>query len=234
MTEIAKYLNDENGNVVYPVTRQKYVLDDEGSALDTIIGELDSRVSDIEQGHIDITTPDWDQNDPTASDYIKNKPDLSGFVTNTVNNLVNYYLKDDTYTKTEVLTLVNSIGVSRFEIHADREEITTPASNVIYLIGPYTVGTDEIYDQWIYTDSWAKIGDTSLKLENYVTTTDLSNMLSSYVTSSSLTSLLAAKQDKIDANHKLDYSLIANAPDPSTSESMTNAEIDSIIANEDS
>ena len=55
---------------------------------------------------------DWNETDEASKAYILNKPTIpsktselnndSGFVDTSVNNLVNYYLKTDTYTKTEV------------------------------------------------------------------------------------------------------------------------------------
>lgn len=46
---------------------------------------------------------DGDYND------LENKPDLSGFITISVNNLANYYLKSETYTKQEVHALIAAI-----------------------------------------------------------------------------------------------------------------------------
>lgn len=47
----------------------------------------------------------------TSGSYndLSDKPDLSGFITNSVNNLVNYYLKTETYTKTEVDNKIGDI-----------------------------------------------------------------------------------------------------------------------------
>ena len=60
---------------------------------------------------------DWNETNATSKAYILNKPTIptktsdlnndSGFVDTSVNNLVNYYLKTDTYTKTE---MDNKIG----------------------------------------------------------------------------------------------------------------------------
>lgn len=47
--DIAKYLNDENGNVVYPVTKQRFVLDSEGNSLESFVTDIDSRVSELEE-----------------------------------------------------------------------------------------------------------------------------------------------------------------------------------------
>lgn len=59
---------------------------------------------------------DWNESDNSSDAYIKNKPSIpdstsdlvndSGFITNSVNNLTNYYKKSETYTKTEVDGLI--------------------------------------------------------------------------------------------------------------------------------
>lgn len=48
-TDIAKYLNDENGTVVYPVTKQRFVLDSEGNSLEGFVTDINSRVSNLEE-----------------------------------------------------------------------------------------------------------------------------------------------------------------------------------------
>jgi hypothetical protein len=53
----------------------------------------------------DPTVPSWAKQ-PNKPSYnyseIGNTPDLSGFITKSVNDLTNYYLKSETYTKAEV------------------------------------------------------------------------------------------------------------------------------------
>ena len=88
----------------------------------------------------------------------------SWFITNAVNDLTNYYTKSNTYTKTEVNSLVQNF--QWFEVVA-----TLPSSdiktNVIYLKWPIWSGDDK-YEEWIYSSStWIKIWDTSVDLTNY-------------------------------------------------------------------
>lgn len=121
-------------------------------------------------------------------------PDVSGFVTKSVNDLMNYYLKSETYTKAEVLYLIGSIQKFHYEIAESTSSVSSPSSNVLYLIGPSGSGSD-VYEQYVYdstkTDPWIKIGDTSIDLSGYVTITALNSALASYVTSSALESALA-------------------------------------------
>lgn len=72
-TDIAKYLNDENGNVVYPVTKQRFVLDSEGNSLEGFVSDIDSRVSNLEESQGSVATPDWNENDSTSPSYIENR-----------------------------------------------------------------------------------------------------------------------------------------------------------------
>lgn len=131
---------------------------------------------------------------------LDNTPDLSGFITKSVNDLTNYYLKTETYTKGEVEGLIAAISQFHYEIYASTSAVTSPANNVLYLIGPTGSGADK-YEEYVYPDSttgWVKIGDTSIDLSGYVTTSALNTALANYTTTSDLTTLLEGKQDTIN------------------------------------
>jgi hypothetical protein len=124
--------------------------------------------------------PDWNASANTPAEIL-NKPDLSQFITNTVDNLVNYYLKTETYTKAEVEALIGAINQFHYEIYASTSAVTSPASNVLYLIGPTGSGADK-YEEYVYTNSaFVKIGDTSIDLSGYVTTQALNTALADKV-----------------------------------------------------
>ena len=125
-------------------------------------------------------------------------PDVSQFITKSVNDLANYYTKTQTYTQAEVDALLGAINQFHYEIAESTSAVVSPASNVLYLIGPTGSGSDK-YEEYVYTTTWVKIGDTSIDLSGYVTTTDLNTALAGY-------------QTKIDSTHKLDYSLLDNTP----------------------
>lgn len=136
---------------------------------------------------------------PTPSDvYTKEEVNalIADFITNTVDDLVYYYDKTETYTKSEIEALVGQI--TSFEVVA-----TLPVSdiktNVIYLLGPTGSGADR-YEEWIYSNSaWVKIGETSVDLSNYITVNQLNTALGFYTTTQQLNTLLAAKQDTLTA-----------------------------------
>lgn len=102
---------------------------------------------------------------------------IADFITNTVDDLTNYYLKSETYTQTEINSLIGQI--TSFEVVATlpTENIKT---NVVYLLGPIGTGADK-YEEWIYSNSqWVKIGETSIDLSNYVTVNQLNTALGFY------------------------------------------------------
>lgn len=127
---------------------------------------------------------DYAQTNTSAVDYIKNKPDLSGFITKSVNDLTNYYLKSETYTQTEVDTLIGAISTIQFEV-VSTLPTTNIQTNVIYLVPKSTAQTDNVKDEYINLDGtsagWEKIGDTEIDLSDYVTTTVLNTILDDYV-----------------------------------------------------
>ena len=137
---------------------------------------------------------------PTKTSDLQND---SSFITNTVNNLANYYLKSDTYTQTEVNNLISAAVNGRFE-----KVTILPASgepNVIYLVPKTTALTNNVYDEYIWQDNaWELLGSTEIDLSNYVTTTDLSTALADYVTSSTFNTTIANYYTKTEVGNLLD------------------------------
>ena len=134
-----------------------------------------TKLASIASGAEANVQTDWNQSDATADDYLKNKPSIptkvsdltndTGFITNTVNNLTNYYLKSDSYTKNEVNALIAGISTLHVEVVQ-----TLPSSNIstttIYLVPKSTAQTENVYDEYINLDGtsagWEKIGDTTI------------------------------------------------------------------------
>lgn len=161
-------------------------------------------------------------------------PDVSQFITKTVNDLVNYYTKSETFTKQEVRALIAGIPGFTYELAPSLPEASAETMWKMYLIPSGEPKIENVKDEFITIDNgasaspryvWEQIGSTAVDLSGYVTTQVLDSALSAYTTTSQLEILLAGKQDLIDAQHKLDYSLIDNVP-----VSLTNAEIDAIWA----
>ena len=100
----------------------------------------------------------------------------SGFITNTVNNLTNYYTKTNTYTKTEIDNLISAISTLDIEVvqTLPTQDIST---TTIYLV-PKTPSTNDAYDEYIYVNnSWEHIGSTEVDLSNYYTKTQTDGLL---------------------------------------------------------
>ena len=105
-------------------------------------------------------------------------------VSKSVNDLINYYTKNDTYTKQEVQALIAAINQFHYEVYPTIADISSPQNNVLYLIGPIGEGSDR-YEEYVYSNNvLTKIGDTSIDLSDYVTITALNNTLANYPTSS--------------------------------------------------
>lgn len=102
---------------------------------------------------------------PTKLSQLENDAE---FIKNTASNLVNYYLKSDTYTKSEVNALIGKI--IPFTIKKVSELPETGQDNIIYLV-PNTNGDENnIYDEYLWLDGkWEPIGTTRIDLSDYYT-----------------------------------------------------------------
>ena len=114
------------------------------------------------------------------------QPDaISAFITRSVNDLVNYYTKSDTYTRTEIQSLIGSIQGFSYEIVASLPTASSETLGKIYLVPSTDPQTRNVKDEYITIESsgsysWEQIGSTSINLENYVTTDDLNAALANY------------------------------------------------------
>lgn len=91
----------------------------------------------------------------------------TGFITKAINDLTNYYTKNETYTKTEIDSKISVIPKFSIEVVE-----TLPTSDIsettIYLL---TSGeeTQNLYTEYIYVDGgWEKLGTQTVDLSGYV------------------------------------------------------------------
>ena len=120
----------------------------------------------------------------------------SEFITKIVDNLINYYKKTETYTKDEVNKLIENIKNSRFKKLEVKPEVGE--ENIIYLIPSDKPQEENIYDEFIYTESkWEKIGSTKMDFSDYTDNEQLNELLSNYVTNETFTAEL---KNKLDTN----------------------------------
>ena len=133
--------------------------------------------------------------------------DLSSFITKNVDDLVNYYTKSLTYSKTEVNDLISSIQTIQIVVVAELPQ--TGQSNIIYLV-PHSHGEGDIYDEYVWVtvttpggeSYFEKIGNTDIDLSAYSTTAEMnaaiasaiSAALASYYTKAETDNALGGKQ----------------------------------------
>ena len=146
-----------------------------------------AEVNDISTISVNGTAVTPDQNKNVALTIPVNTSDLnndSSFITNTVNNLTNYYLKTDTYTQSEVNTLIAAITTLHIEV-VQALPTTDISTTTIYLVPKSTAGTQDAYDEYINLDGttagWEHIGSTEVDLTNYYTKTETDGLLANKV-----------------------------------------------------
>ena len=124
-------------------------------------------------------------------DYLKlaNKPSINnieltgnkttsdlGLINNTVNDLLNYYLKSQTYSKAEVNTIVSNINqfrVIRLDVRPETGE-----EKIIYLIPKHGGISPDIHDEWLWINStWELIGNTQIDLSEYAKIADVNTAI---------------------------------------------------------
>lgn len=156
--------------------------------------EITSRVADVES--VIPSTATTSNKLATNNDI----PDVSNFITNTVDNLINYYTKSQTYTQEEVDALISAIVSLNIQA-VDTLPTENISTTTIYLVPSADPQSQNIKDEYINIDGttagWELIGSTAIDLSDYVTNEDLTTALAGYTTTANLNTLLAAKQNVI-------------------------------------
>lgn len=130
-----------------------------------------TKLAGIEAGAEVNVQSDWGQGNASSDAFIKNKPTKlseftndSGFITTTVNNLTNYYLK------TQVDNLIGSVSTISITVVQTLPE--TGQSNTIYLV-PQDPSNPNIYNEYVYANNtWVNIGSSEIDLSDYYTKTE--------------------------------------------------------------
>ena len=116
-------------------------------------------------------------------------PDVSNFITNSVNNLLNYYLKSETYTKQEVNNLIGQIATLQFQVVATLPQ--TGDSKYIYLVPSSNPKTQNVKDEYIWVNNaWEQIGSTQVDLTGYATESWVNTQISGFLTQSQIQALI--------------------------------------------
>ena len=150
---------------------------------DYVITQEDyQEIADIVKNQINI---------PTKTSDLTND---SGFITKLVNDLSNYYLKSETYTKTEVHNLIGQIGSIQFQVV--NELPLTGNSSYIYLVPSSNPTTQNIKDEYIWdNNAWEQIGSTQIDLTGYATENWVNSQISNFLTSTQIQNLINASLD---------------------------------------
>ena len=126
-----------------------------------------------------------------AGDYALESeiPDVSNFITNSVNNLLNYYLKSETYTKQEVNNLIGQIATLQFQVVSTLPQ--TGDSKYIYLVPSSNPKIQNVKDEYIWVNnSWEQIGSTQIDLTGYATENWVNTQISGFLTQTQIQALI--------------------------------------------
>ena len=190
--------------------------------------------SGTKTGSISIDGVSTDMYAPTQPTKLSDLQNDTNFIDNTVNNLVNYYKKTETYTQAEVDALISAIVTLNILVvqSLPTQDIST---TTIYLVPKQTPETQDIYDEYIYVNNaWEHIGTTQIDLSNYYTKTQTDNLLADKVdkvagkqlSTEDFTSALKTKLDGIasgaEVNVQSDWSQSDNTADDFIKNKPTN------------
>jgi len=155
-------------------------LDDDITSIEADISSINnSAITSIQKNGTALTVSNHTVNItvPTTTGELTNN---SGFITKSVSNLTNYYLKTQTYSQTEVNNLIGQI--STISISVVDSLPTTGKSNIIYLV-PKTGSTNDVHDEYLWiSDTWELIGSTAVDLTGYATETWVNTQISDFLT----------------------------------------------------
>lgn len=157
-------------------------------------------------------------NKPTIPTKVSDLNNDSGFITNTVDNLTNYYTKSNTYTKTEVNNLISQLDEFKVEV-VETLPVSDIDTHTIYLV-PKTGTAPDVYDEYLYiNNSWELIGNTAVDLSNYYTKSETNTLLEAKANTTDIPDV----SDFItkDVNDLTNYTLSSNLSSVATSGDYT-------------
>ena len=122
---------------------------------------------------------------PTGDYALKSElPDVSQFITKTVNDLVYYY------TKTQVDNMVSAIPKFSIKV-VDILPFDDISTTTIYLLKTLDSTNGDLYTEYIYVDgAWETLGTQTVDLSGYVTTEALNAAIADFVTEDYITTVL--------------------------------------------
>lgn len=185
-------------------TKPEYTAEEVGALPeDTTLAELPTDAS-----HRTVTDTEkatWNAKSDFSGDYrdLTHQPDLSQFVTRTVNNLLYYYRKGEVYNREEITQLLSTITTGVWQVVPELPVASEATYGMkIYLVPSSQPQSGNVKDEYITVKngnvySWEQIGSTAIDLSDYVTDEDLQDALEDYVSSEAFQQALAGKQDTL-------------------------------------
>ena len=105
-------------------------------------------------------------------------PDVSGFITRAVNDLVNYYAKSETYTQSEIDAMVSAIPKFAIEV-VNSLPVQDISATTVYLLTVQNGEQGNLYDEYIHVgQNWEKLGTQTVDLSGYYTSAQVDALLS--------------------------------------------------------
>lgn len=137
-------------------------------------------------------------------------PDVSGFINKTVNDLVNYYKKSETYTQEEVNNLIGAIPKFGIEV-VDELPTSNISPTTVYLL---TTGQEEsnLYTEYIYVNNTLeKLGEQKVDLTGYATETWVGNQIKDFLNETQVNQLIITALNNYYVKSEIDSKLSAKA-----------------------
>lgn len=109
---------------------------------------------------------------------------IADFITKSVDDLVNYYKKSETYTKAEVNGLIGAVKQFTYRVASSLPTASESTMYIIYLIPSSNASTQNVKDEFITIQngssySWEQIGSTKIDLSDYSTTEEMNAAITS-------------------------------------------------------
>lgn len=140
----------------------------DGSALDVDNYYTKDEADGLLNGKVNVTDI------PTVPTNVSELTNDEGYIKNTVDNLINYYNKADTYTQSEINTLISNINKLTSQI-VEQLPTSDISTSTIYLVKQ---GETNNYMQYMYiNNAWAELGTTQVDLTDYYKKSEIDTKL---------------------------------------------------------
>ena len=134
-----------------------------GEKLSVAFGKIARFLSDLKAVAFSGNYNDL-SNKPSIPAKISQLSNDIGFITKSVSDLANYYLKIQTYTRDEVQALIAAVKTASFQVVSALP--ATGQGNIIYLIPKQGIAPDT-HDEYIWVENtWELIGNTKVDLSS--------------------------------------------------------------------